>query len=145
METAKKYAPQYVKLVKTICICILALAAFVGLIAMSDGGEPEILLGVLAGAAILCLLLWVSFLIACEFFVLAVDKGYTRAAYLGLCFFLGMIGYLLVIAMPNKKANAQSAGDDFKASLERIAKLKEQGVLSEDEAAKMRADVLSNI
>lgn len=145
METAKKYAPGYVKLAKTICSVIVALAVFAGFVTVMDNGQPEVLFGLLFGAAILCLIVWIQFLIACEFFVLAVDKGYTRPAYLGLCFFLSGIGYLLVVAMPNKKANTQATGEDFKASLERIAKLKDSGVLTEEEAVKMRADILSDI
>ena len=52
-------------------------------------------------------------------------------------------GHPTYSAMPNMKTNTLSQKSTTQASLERIAKLKEQGVLTEEEAAKMRADVLS--
>ena len=46
-------------------------------------------------------------------------------------------------AAPNIKASASSQNIPVETALERIAKLKVQGILTEEEAAKMRADVLS--
>ena len=46
-------------------------------------------------------------------------------------------------AAPNIKASTSSQNISVQTALERIAKLKAQGILTEEEAAKMRADVLS--
>lgn len=46
-------------------------------------------------------------------------------------------------AAPNIKASTSSQNIPVETALERIAKLKAQGILTEEEAAKMRADVLS--
>ena len=46
-------------------------------------------------------------------------------------------------AAPNIKASTSSQNISVQTALERIAQLKAQGILTEEEAAKMRADVLS--
>lgn len=46
----------------------------------------------------------IDYLIAREFYDAAVDKGYTQKKYLWISFFFGIIGYLLVIALPNRRA-----------------------------------------
>ena len=48
------------------------------------------------------LLLWILYLIAKEFYKVAQEKGYSEKKYLWLPFLLGMIGYLLVIALPDR-------------------------------------------
>ena len=52
-------------------------------------------------------------------------------------------GHPTYSATPNTQTNVPSQKSTTHASLERIAKLKDQGILTEAEAAKMRADVLS--
>ena len=47
------------------------------------------------------------------FYFIAVDKGYTEKVYLWLCFWIGLIGYMLVIAMPNRGSNPQFANDEL--------------------------------
>ena len=48
------------------------------------------------------LLLWILYLISKEFYKVAQEKGYSEKKYLWLPFLLGMIGYLLVIALPDR-------------------------------------------
>lgn len=74
--------------------------------------EFFLLLLCIASAA---LSIWVYYLISREFYRAAVMKGHTEKKYLWLPFFLGIIGYLLVIALPNKNAVsvAQSANDEL--------------------------------
>ena len=50
------------------------------------------------------LVIWINYLIAREFYRAAVMKGHPEQKYLWLPFFLGVIGYLLVIALPSERA-----------------------------------------
>ena len=52
-------------------------------------------------------------------------------------------GQPLPAAVPTAKTNVPAPNSATRSSLERITKLKEQGILTEEEAAKMRADLLS--
>ena len=56
-----------------------------------------LLYGVILGLIIAC-----SYVIAKEFYSIALSKGYSEKKYLWFCFFFGVAGYLLVIALPNK-------------------------------------------
>ena len=47
------------------------------------------------------LLLYINYLIAECFYKIAVCKGFDEKKYLWLPFFFGMIGYLLVVALPD--------------------------------------------
>ena len=68
-----------------------------GLIASFGGGIGMLLSGVLIAA---CLIL--EYYIAGLFYYIAVDKGYSGKVYLHLCFWIPVVGYLLVIAMPDR-------------------------------------------
>lgn len=63
--------------------------------------EEMIVLLSLAGPA---LVLWINYLIAREFYRTACMKGHYQIKYLWLPFFLGAIGYLIVVALPDKSA-----------------------------------------
>lgn len=60
---------------------------------------------IMLGAA---LLIWIQYLIAREFYVVASAKGYNQKKYLWLPFFLGMIGFLLVVALPDRGKQVQT-------------------------------------
>ena len=64
----------------------------------------EFMLGLIIGGSILMggILLIIDYIIAGYFYFAAVDKGYTTRAYLVMPFVLGLIGYLLVCALPHK-------------------------------------------
>lgn len=49
--------------------------------------------------------LYIDYLIANEFYNIARQKGYETKKYFWFCFWLGIVGYLMVIALPNLKAN----------------------------------------
>ena len=59
------------------------------------------------------LVLWIDYLIAKEFYFAAQAKGYYEKKYLWICFFLGMVGYLLVIALPNRASAKVEANDEL--------------------------------
>ena len=42
-----------------------------------------------------------SYLIAKEFYVIALSKGHNHPKYFWYCFLFGIAGYLLIIALPN--------------------------------------------
>lgn len=46
--------------------------------------------------------LWLSWYLANQFYEVAKEKGFTDRKYLWICFWLGAIGYLLVIALPDR-------------------------------------------
>lgn len=51
---------------------------------------------------ILVIALVIDFLVANQFYQVAKEKGHNEIKYLWLSFFLGIIGYLLVIALPDR-------------------------------------------
>lgn len=55
---------------------------------------------VLGSSAVLILYIWLMYYIANQFEQVANDKGYTDKKYFWICFWLGMIGYIMVAAMP---------------------------------------------
>ena len=59
------------------------------------------------------LLLWILYLIAKEFYKVAQEKGYSEKKYLWLPFLLGMIGYLLVIALPDRGNTPKVISDEL--------------------------------
>ena len=63
------------------------------------------LLGVIA---ICVLIIWINWKISNEFFDVAISKGYSENKYLWYCFFFGLIGYLLVIALKDNKPTSEN-------------------------------------
>ena len=63
------------------------------------GGAFVFLTGSILGIVVLCI---INFLIAREFYRVACAKGFDSKKYLWIPFFFTVIGYLLVIALPNK-------------------------------------------
>jgi hypothetical protein len=59
------------------------------------------------------LALWINYLIAREFYNAAEEKGYYDTKYLWICFFLGIVGYLLIIALPARSKKFVEASDDL--------------------------------
>lgn len=57
---------------------------------------PTVLL--LVAVVALCL----AWYLANQFYKVAEEKGFTDRKYLWICFWLGVIGYLLVIALPDR-------------------------------------------
>ncbi len=45
----------------------------------------------------------IMFIAAIQFYQVAEEKGFPQKKYLWICFLLGIIGYLLVIALPDRK------------------------------------------
>ena len=48
----------------------------------------------------------VDYAIAWQFYESACYKGFNNRKYLWLCFLFGMVGYLLVISLPNRNGTA---------------------------------------
>lgn len=67
------------------------------------------LLIVLIVAAVLV----IDWFVAKEFYRISCDKGYPEQKYLWIAFLLGIIGYILIAAMPNKNKtdNLQVSGN----------------------------------
>ena len=52
------------------------------------------------------LVIVLDYYIAKQFESAAADKGYADSKYFHMCFWLGLVGYLLVIALPDRKRNS---------------------------------------
>ncbi|MEF9879718.1 MAG: hypothetical protein RSE58_08740 [Clostridia bacterium] len=64
----------------------------------------------------LAIFLVINVLIAGEFANIAEEKGFERRRYWHFCFWLSFVGYLIVIALPNRKlAELSKALTDLKA------------------------------
>ena len=89
-----------------LIICILTIIAL-GCILFIEFGiandQMEIALPSLIIAVVLSIITWANYIIAHYFYNVAVNKGYSEILYLKLAFFVPLAGYLLVIALPNKK------------------------------------------
>ena len=59
------------------------------------------------------LALWIDYLIAKQFYLAAKEKGHPQKKYLWICFFLGVIGYLLVVALPDRAGIQKVTYDDL--------------------------------
>lgn len=47
--------------------------------------------------------LWICYLVAKEFYKIAEMKGFPESKYLWIPFFLGIVGWMLVIALPDRR------------------------------------------
>lgn len=57
----------------------------------------------------------IDYFIAKEFYNIAIEKGYKSQKYLWLPFLLGLVGYLLVIALPDRKHSKNNYTSQFKS------------------------------
>jgi len=83
------------------CIFASIVLAVLGL-AFMDSWDTEVFGFVLEYLSALLFAIAIDYLIAKEFELVAIEKGYNDKKYFWYSFFLGVIGYLLVIALPNK-------------------------------------------
>lgn len=69
--------------------------------------------------SIIAVVLAIQFFIATEFYKVAKEKGYDSKKYLWIPFLFGIVGYLLVIALPNKN---KSEGTIIYNNVEKVDK-----------------------
>ncbi len=92
------------KKLNTNFIAIIVL--IISLVCVAIGWVSEIESGdgvVLAIISATISLLDIRYIICKEFYAAAVQKGYEGKKYFWYGFFFGLVGYLLVIALPDKK------------------------------------------
>ena len=77
-----------------------------GLLGIGEGYPLFIGIGIALG-------ILVSYYIAGLFYFIAVDKGYSAKVYLWIATLFGFVGYLLIVAMPDRGNNLQVANDDL--------------------------------
>ena len=70
------------------------------------------------GLIVCILIIYLWYWIAKQFYEVAVEKGYTDKKYLWIPFWFSVIGYLLVVALPDRKnisnnANTSRVVDDL--------------------------------
>jgi hypothetical protein len=66
--------------------------------------DELIVLGILVAAG---LLIWLQICVAKEFQRIAVMKGHTEKSYFWWTLFLGMVGMMMVVALPSNRTEAQ--------------------------------------
>ncbi len=91
----------------------------------------------------------VDIYISNSFEQIAQEKGYT--GYFWWCFFLGLPGWIMVAALPNKKANLPASSDPVHNSssvskveeLNRLSALHDKGAISDEEYEKLKGNIMS--
>lgn len=88
-------------------LVVVAACAWV-VLGLLAGGFVGLLVGLaLAGVCFL------EYYIAGLFYYIGVDKGYNGKVYLWVGVFLTVIGYLLIVAMPDRGSNPQFANEEL--------------------------------
>ena len=77
-----------------------------GLLGFNEGYPLLIGIGCAVG-------LLVSYYVAGLFYFIAVDKGYSAKVYLWIATLFGFVGYLLIVAMPDRGNNPQIVSDEL--------------------------------
>lgn len=62
---------------------------------------------------ILAIAIWIDWYAAKQFEEVAQKKGHNQKKYFWICFLLGAIGYLLVIALPDRGNTQQAINDEL--------------------------------
>ena len=96
------------KVLYWIVMVAAILWLLIGIIGSFAGGIGVLLTGVFIAASLI-----LEYYIAGLFYFIAADKGYNRKVYLHLCFWVTIVGYLLVIAMPDRGGDPQFANDEL--------------------------------
>ena len=78
--------------------------------------DADQIAAIVVGAIVLIILIIINAKIAKNMQNIAADKGYEGKKYWHYCFWLGFIGYAMIIAMPDRKAQEQR-----KAILEQLS------------------------
>lgn len=60
-------------------------------------------MGILMMIIVAAVALWIWYLVAKEFYKIAEMKGHPESKYLWISFFLGVVGWMLVIALPDDR------------------------------------------
>lgn len=108
-ENFKKLTP-IAQFGQIFLICI-GLGLFSTLFLASDDTFGfGIVLEILAGTI---LLIAFDYLIAMEFYFIAKEKGYSEKKYFWYSFILTGLGYLMILALPNKANSAVNAVDEL--------------------------------
>ena len=154
IDYKRLYQEEYKKLPKTYYIITLATIIAGGLLEVlifsdlfSDGYAG--LFSFLVGSAdyisgILAVLIWIAIAIGAASLVRYLTAiGLSQKVVVADSLLDIRNGQPLPAAVPTAKTNVPAPNSATRSSLERITKLKEQGILTEEEAAKMRADLLS--
>lgn len=60
-------------------------------------------MGILMMIIVAAVALWICYLVAKEFYKIAEMKGHSESKYLWISFFLSVVGWMLVIALPDRR------------------------------------------
>lgn len=70
-------------------------------------------MGALLILIVAALFIWLEWYIAKQFYEAAKAKGYSDRKYLWICFWLSAVGYLLVIALPDRGNSVPVISDEL--------------------------------
>lgn len=105
-----KVAPVFSKVTVGISILAMIVGAGMFMIGFLDMEDLLWVGPIVFGAGLLVLL---DFIVAVYFYYAAMDKGYHELAYLYIPFILTIVGYLLVIALPDHGVRTTIADDEL--------------------------------
>ena len=109
MKNIKEYAGGLMTFVKVAAI-ITAIVGFVAYLTLMMDDATRILSLVSLVGTVVAVLFWFALLVVAGWgFDIAVDKGYNQGKYAWILYFLPAIGWMLVIAMPDKPARPKVA------------------------------------
>ena len=112
VKRANQACPGLAGFVSILCGVMIAVGVLSFLIIMiNDMDHFLIALSCLLGSGLTVLLIYLEYVIAAHFYGAAADKGYPDPFYLKLAFWIPVIGYLLVIALPNRGSGGNVVSD----------------------------------
>ena len=85
-----------------ISVIIYVVGGFITFCALAMDHDALLGLAIFAGAFVEAMLTWLHMIIAGYLYSAAEDKGYYDPFYLRMCFWLVLVGWLLVIALPDR-------------------------------------------
>ena len=89
-----------------IIMIAVGLWLIFGLLGFNEG--YPLLIGISCAVGLL-----LSYYVAGLFYFIAVDKGYSAKVYLWIATLFGFVGYLLIVAMPDRGNNPQIVSDEL--------------------------------
>ena len=122
LNKLKKAFPKLTRTLLWIANVLIFAGLIVGLILDIYFEWFFLLFPMIAGGALVFVLLFLlDYIIAGYFYFAAYDKGYREIAYLVIPFLMNAVGYLLVIALPDK--HSASAQKEFSSTKEELPEL----------------------
>lgn len=136
-----------VNVLKKIIKLIIGVVAIAGVICLLVGIDDDGFL--IAGCSIMgvAVVLWINYALSTYFYYVATEKGYYEACYLWIPFLFGLIGYVLVVALPDrgngtKTISKSSKNKDNYTELAKYKELLDSEIITQEEFDKIKKELL---